>query len=160
MIVSGTTVKTILRTLAAGWALAALGLACAPVVQAQSAAWPNRPIRYIVPFPPGGSADAISRLLAAEMSRTFGQQVVVENRPGAGGTIGVDQGVKAAPDGHTIFLAPAGAMAINLSLIPKLAYDPLKDAQPISMLALIPMVAAVPADSAARSVAEIGRAHV
>jgi tripartite-type tricarboxylate transporter receptor subunit TctC len=88
------------------------------------------------------------------MSRTFGQQVVVENRPGAGATIGVDQGEKAAPDGHTIFLAPAGAMAINLSLMPKLPYDPLKDVQPISLLALIPMVAAVPADSAARSVAD------
>jgi tripartite-type tricarboxylate transporter receptor subunit TctC len=145
-------VKPITRTLAAAAAFAALGLTFAAQVHAQSGPWPNRPIRYIVPFPPGGSADAISRLLAAEMSRTFGQQVVVENRPGAGGTIGVDQGVKSAPDGHTIFLAPAGAMAINLSLIQKLAYDPLKDAQPISMLALIPMVAAVPGDSPARSV--------
>lgn len=136
-------------------ALVALAAAALPALaQAQSAAWPSRPIRYIVPFPPGGSADAISRLLAAEMSRTFGQQVVVENRPGAGATIGVDQGVKAAPDGHTIFLAPAGAMAINLSLMPKLPYDPLKDVQPISLLALIPMVAAVPGDSAARSVAD------
>jgi len=133
-------------------ALAATALPA--LAQAPSAAWPSRPVRYIVPFPPGGSADAISRLLAAEMSRTFGQQVVVENRPGAGATIGVDQGVKAAPDGHTIFLAPAGAMAINLSLMPKLPYDPLKDVQPISLLALIPMVAAVPADSAARSVAD------
>ena len=146
--------KPITRTLAAALAFAALGLSASAQVHAQSGPWPNRPIRYIVPFPPGGSADAISRLLAAEMSRTFGQQVVVENRPGAGGTIGVDQGVKSAPDGHTIFLAPAGAMAINLSLIPKLAYDPLKDAQPISMLALIPMVAAVPGDSPARSVAD------
>ena len=136
-------------------ALVALAAAALPALaQAQSAAWPSRAIRYIVPFPPGGSADAISRLLAAEMSRTFGQQVVVENRPGAGATIGVDQGVKAAPDGHTIFLAPAGAMAINLSLMPKLPYDPLKDVQPISLLALIPMVAAVPGDSAARSVAD------
>lgn len=136
-------------------ALVALAAAALPALaQAPSTAWPSRPIRYIVPFPPGGSADAISRLLAAEMSRTFGQQVVVENRPGAGATIGVDQGVKAAPDGHTIFLAPAGAMAINLSLMPKLPYDPLKDVQPISLLALIPMVAAVPGDSAARSVAD------
>jgi tripartite-type tricarboxylate transporter receptor subunit TctC len=136
-------------------ALVALAAAALPALaQAPSTAWPSRPIRYIVPFPPGGSADAISRLLAAEMSRTFGQQVVVENRPGAGATIGVDQGVKAAPDGHTIFLAPAGAMAINLSLMPKLPYDPLKDVQPISLLALIPMVAAVPGGSAARSVAD------
>lgn len=142
-------------------ALVTLAAATLPALAlAQSAAWPSRPIRYIVPFPPGGSADAISRLLAAEMSRTFGQQVVVENRPGAGATIGVDQGVKAAPDGHTIFLAPAGAMAINLSLMPKLPYDPLKDVQPISLLALIPMVAAVPGDSAARSVADfIGQAR-
>jgi len=136
-------------------ALLALTAAALPAMaQAQTSPWPNRPIRYIVPFPPGGSADAISRMLAAEMSRTFGQQVVVENRPGAGGTIGVDQGAKAAPDGYTIFLAPAGAMAINLSLMPKLPYDPLKDIQPISMLALIPMVAAVPGDSASRSVAD------
>ncbi len=135
--------------------LIALAIAALPALaQAQSAAWPSRPIRYIVPFPPGGSADAISRLLAAEMSRTFSQQVVVENRPGAGATIGVDQAVKAVPDGHTIFLAPAGAMAINLSLMPKLPYDPLKDVQPISLLALIPMIAAVPGDSAARSVAD------
>jgi len=136
-------------------ALLALTAAALPAMaQAQTSPWPNRPIRYIVPFPPGGSADAISRMLAAEMSRTFGQQVVVEIRPGAGGTIGVDQGAKAAPDGYTIFLAPAGAMAINLSLMPKLPYDPLKDIQPISMLALIPMVAAVPGDSASRSVAD------
>jgi tripartite-type tricarboxylate transporter receptor subunit TctC len=143
---------TLSRSLFTLIALAATALPA--LAQAPSAAWPSRPVRYIVPFPPGGSADAISRLLAAEMSRTFGQQVVVENRPGAGATIGVDQGVKAAPDGHTIFLAPAGAMAINLSLMPKLPYDPLKDVQPISLLALIPMVAAVPADSAARSVAD------
>ena len=137
-------------------ALALCLLAAIPLqAQAQSATWPNRPIRTIVPFPPGGSADAISRLLAAEMSRTFGQQVIVENRPGAGATIGIDQGVKSAPDGHTIFLAPAGAMAINLSLMPKLPYDPQKDIQPISMIALIPMVAAVPADSAVRSVADL-----
>lgn len=135
--------------------LAALALSSVAMVAAAQSAYPNRPIRYIVPFPPGGSADAISRLLAVEMGKTFGQQVIVENKPGAGATIGVDQALKSAPDGYTLFLAPAGAMAINLSLMPRLPYDPVKDTQPISMLAHIPMVLAVPANSAIKSVQDL-----
>lgn len=135
------------------FALAAI--ASFSVLAAAQANYPNRPIRYIVPFPPGGSADSLSRLLAAEMAKSFGQQVIVENKPGAGATLGVDQALKSPADGYTIFLAPAGAMAINLSLMPRLPYDPLKDVQPISMLAHIPMVLTVPINSPIKSVQEL-----
>jgi tripartite-type tricarboxylate transporter receptor subunit TctC len=115
-------------------ALAALALSCA--VQAQ--AWPSKPIRFIVSFPPGGSSDLIARAIAPHMSAKLGQQVVVENRPGAGGMIGVDAVAKSAPDGYTIGLAAAGALSSNISLYPSMPFHPEKDLAPISMLAMIP----------------------
>src|SRR5687768_3086685 len=99
--------------------LAAL-LGCA--VQAQE--YPSKPIRFIVSFPPGGSSDLIARLIAPRMAERMGQQVLVENRPGAGGNIGVDVVAKAAPDGYTIGLAAAGALSSNVSLYPNMPFNP------------------------------------
>jgi tripartite-type tricarboxylate transporter receptor subunit TctC len=99
--------------------------------------YPSKPIRFIVPFPPGGSSDLIARAIAPRMGEKLGQPVVVENRPGAGGMIGVEAVAKAPPDGYTIGLAAAGALSSNMHLYPTMPYHP-KDLAPISMLAMIP----------------------
>ena len=100
--------------------------------------YPSKPIRYIVPFPPGGSSDLIARAIAPRLSERLGQQVLVENRPGAGGMIGVDMVAKATPDGYVIGLAAAGALSSNISLYPSMPFQPEKDLAPVSMLAMIP----------------------
>jgi tripartite-type tricarboxylate transporter receptor subunit TctC len=110
--------------------LAALGIS-AP---AQAQAFPNKPIRLICPFPPGGAVDIASRSIAAELSKLLGQPVNVDNRPGAGGNIGATEAVRAAPDGYTIFMTTSGIQAINPSLYKKMPIDPNKDLQPISAL--------------------------
>lgn len=101
-------------------------------------AYPSKPIRYIVPFPPGGSSDLIARAIAPKMSERLGQPIVVENRPGAGGMLGVDVVAKAEPDGYVIGLAAAGALSSNIHLYPKMPFHPEKDLAPISNLAMIP----------------------
>ena len=121
-------------------ALASIALLWAGTALAQS--YPSKPIRFIVPFPPGGSSDLVVRMLAPRMAEKLGQQVLVENRPGASGNIGVDIVAKAAPDGHTIGLGAAGALSSNSSLFPNMPFDPIKDLAPISMLAMIPIVIA------------------
>jgi len=110
-------------------------LACA---SARAQDYPSKPIRYVVPFPPGGSSDLIARAIAPRMSEKMGQQVVVENRPGAGGMIGVDIVAKAPPDGYTIGLAAAGALSSNIHLYPSMPFHPEKDLAPVTMLAIIP----------------------
>ena len=100
--------------------------------------YPSKPIRFIVSFPPGGSADLISRAIAPRMSERLGQPVVVENRAGAGGMVGVDAVAKSAPDGTTIGLAAAGALTTNIHIYPSMPFHPEKDLAPISMLAMIP----------------------
>ena len=131
----------------------ALGLAIPGTALAQT--YPAKPIRLIIPFPPGGSADTIARLLAQEMSKSLGQPVVAENRPGAGGNIGVDVVAKSTPDGYTIGLAAAGALVINQHLMGKLPYDPVKDLAPVSKLADIPIVVAVANSTPAGSVQDL-----
>ena len=101
-------------------------------------AYPSKPIRYIVPFPPGGSSDLIARAIAPKMSERLGQPIVVENRPGAGGMLGVDVVAKAEPDGYIIGLAAAGALSSNVHLYPKMPFHPEKDLAPITNLAMIP----------------------
>ena len=115
-------------------AIAVLAWSCA----AQAQAWPSKPIRFIVSFPPGGSSDLIARAIAPRMGERLGQPVLVENRPGAGGMIGVDAVAKAAPDGHTIGLAAAGALSSNIHLYAKMPFHPEQDLAPVSMLAMIP----------------------
>lgn len=116
----------------------ALALALASGANAQG--WPSKPIRFIVSFPPGGSADLIARAIAPRLSERLGQPVIVENRPGAGGNIGVDAVAKSAPDGHTIGLAAAGALTVNPTLYASMPFDPQRDLAPISMLAMIPFL--------------------
>jgi tripartite-type tricarboxylate transporter receptor subunit TctC len=117
--------------------------------------YPSRPVRFIAPFPPGGSADTIGRLLAQELAKSLGQPVLVENRPGAGGNIGVDLVAKSAPDGYTIGIGAAGALTINQSLMGRLPYDPQRDLAPISKLADIPIVLAAASTAPAGSVGEV-----
>jgi tripartite-type tricarboxylate transporter receptor subunit TctC len=101
--------------------------------------WPSRPIRWVVPFPPGGAMDAIARALGEKVSKSLGQPFVIENKPGAGGNIGADQVAKSPGDGYTIMITSIG-MATNVALYPKLSYDPVKDFAPISLLAIVPNV--------------------
>jgi tripartite-type tricarboxylate transporter receptor subunit TctC len=103
-------------------------------------AYPTKPVRFIVSFPPGGSADTMVRLIAPRLAERLGQQFVVENRAGAGGNIGVDAVAKAAPDGYTIGLAAAGALSVNQHLYQNMPFDPQKDLQPITALAMIPFM--------------------
>jgi tripartite-type tricarboxylate transporter receptor subunit TctC len=101
--------------------------------------WPSKPIRWVVPFPPGGAMDAIARALGEKASKSLGQPFVIENKPGAGGNIGADQVAKSPGDGYTIMITSIG-MATNKALYPKLSYDPVKDFAPVSLLAIVPNV--------------------
>ena len=127
------------RRRAALQALAGTGLLAARGAAAQPA-FPTRPIRLIVTFPPGGSSDVIGRILAPRIEARLGQPLVIDNRPGAGGNIGMDAVAKAAPDGHTLGIGAAGALAVNPSLLASMPYDAQRDLAPITMLAGIPFV--------------------
>src|SRR2546423_2443638 len=107
-----------------------------------AAAYPERPIRLIVSFPPGGSSDAMARIVQPGLERLLGQSLVVENRAGAGGMLDIDVVAKAAPDGYVIGLGGAGALGTNLALQEKMPYDPRKDVAPVSGLAGSPFVLA------------------
>jgi tripartite-type tricarboxylate transporter receptor subunit TctC len=124
--------KSLARGLVA--ALAAFWLASAAAQQA----YPTKAIRFIVTFPPGGSSDLIARAMAPVLSDRLRQPVIVENRPGAGGNIGMEMLARSAPDGYTMGLGAAGALAANVSLYPKLPYDPRKDFAPVSNVAFVP----------------------
>ena len=122
----------------AALAVLSLGL-CAPA-QAQKADYPTKPVRVVVTFPPGGSADAMVRLLAPRLTEKLGQQVVVDNRPGAGGNIGLTAVAKAPADGYLIGVGAAGALSANASLYAQMPYDTARDFKPVTMLAAIPFV--------------------
>jgi tripartite-type tricarboxylate transporter receptor subunit TctC len=133
--------KSMLFVLRAAAALFAAGILSA---QAQAPApqtdFPTRPIRIVVTFPPGGSTDAVVRMIVPRLSDKLGQQVVVDNRPGAGGNIGLTVVAKAPADGYTLGVGAAGALSANVSLYAQMPFDPLKDLKPVSMLAAIPFV--------------------
>ncbi|MEI6838290.1 MAG: tripartite tricarboxylate transporter substrate binding protein, partial [Alcaligenaceae bacterium] len=116
---------------------------CAPNATAQAAAYPNKAIRMVVPYPPGGPTDLTARVVAAEMSKTLGQSIVVDNKPGASGMIGAELVARAEPDGYT-FLANASLHVINPHLYPDMRFDALKDFVPITQLAAVPLVLVVP----------------
>jgi tripartite-type tricarboxylate transporter receptor subunit TctC len=97
-----------------------------PSAWAQSASWPTRPVKIVVPFAPGGTTDILARAMAPELSKAFGQSFVVENRAGAGGNIGADVVAKSAPDGYTLLMGTVGTHGINKSLYSKMNYDPQK----------------------------------
>jgi tripartite-type tricarboxylate transporter receptor subunit TctC len=111
--------------------LALLAALFSPIAAAQS--WPAKAIRYIVPFPPGGGTDVSARLMAPTLTAELSQQVVIENRPGAGGMIGVEQAAKSAPDGYTMVQATVGQVSINPNLLRKLAFDPARDLAPVAL---------------------------
>ena len=121
-------------------ALASFGLVAALPLAAQAQAYPNRPIRLIVPFTPGGSTDILARAIGLELGKAWSASVVVENVPGAGGAIGADKVAKAAPDGYTLLMGHIGTLAVNPSLYPKLPYSPLKDFAPVAWVANVPNV--------------------
>ena len=131
---------------------AALAATCCLPALGQS--YPLRPIRVVVPFSPGAGTDAISRILAQRLSESLGQQLVVENRPGAGGTIGTEIVARAPGDGYTLLFAPA-AHAINPSIYPRLGYDIERDLVTIAVAASLPVVLAVESSVPAKSVAEL-----
>ena len=117
--------------------------------------FPNKPIRIIVPFAPGGSTDIFARLVAERLSAGLGQPVLVENRAGASGNIGADAVARAPADGYTLLMATTGVMAINNALFKDMAYDAAKDFEPVIFIASITNVLAVPADLPAKNVAEL-----
>ena len=116
--------------------------------------YPTKPIRLIAPFAPGGPTDLFARLMGAKLGERLGQPVVVENRPGAGGSVGAEVAAKAAPDGYTIVLV-SSSFAVNATLYPKLPFDPLKDFAPVTLLASAPYLLAVHAGIKASSVREL-----
>lgn len=122
---------------------------------ANDSAYPARPIRLVVPFPAGGGTDIIARTVARQLSETLGWSLVVDNRPGAGGNLGVDLVAKAAPDGYTLVLGQTSNLAINPTLYRKLPYDPRKDLAPVVLAVSAPLVLVVRAGSPIRSLADL-----
>ncbi len=133
--------------------LVALLLALTAPAPAQD--FPNKPIKLIVPFPPGGPNDIIARVVGAKMAELIGQPVVIDNRGGAGGVLGTDAVAKAEPDGYTIAITSAGALAISKSLQEKLPYDTLKDLKPVTLVAKVPELLVVANNVPAKSMAEL-----
>ena len=134
--------------LAAAFAIVAPGLATA------QSDYPNKPIKLVIGFAPGGSTDIVGRIVAQKLSERLGQPVVVENRAGAGGTIGADATAKAAPDGYTLTLGTTSTHAIAPGAYSKLPYDPVKDFQPISLVAITPYLLVVSMDTPSKNLGE------
>ena len=137
------------------WAvvLAALAACAAGGVAAQN--YPVKPIRFIIPFTPGGNTDVLGRILAQKMTESFGQQVVIDNRPGAGGTLGVEQTVRATPDGYTIVMGTFGGVLVANSLYTKLGYDPQRDLAPVALVSAPPGLLVVNPGVPVKSVQEL-----
>ncbi len=136
-------------------AAAAMLAACVLPGLALAQGWPSRPVRVICTSPPGGSVDLFARIVSDEFSRSFGQPFVVENRPGANGNIGVDQVVKAPPDGQMLFVAPAGPFSINASIMDSMPFNPKTDIAPIAMLGVSPLVLVVHPSVPAKNLKEL-----
>ena len=122
---------------------------------AHAQAWPGKSVTMIVPFPPGGSTDVIARAVGPKLAEKFGQPFVVDNKPGAGGTVGASAAKRAAPDGYTLFVSSLGPFVIGPHLITNAGYDPLKDYDYITVAVQAPNVLAVPASSPHKSVADV-----
>ena len=137
------------------WALAACVFAAVATSHAQAQDFPNKPIRIVVPLPPGGSNDVLARLLGQKMSEAFNQPVLVENKPGAAGNIATEFMSRVEADGYTIAVAPNQTVAVNPVLYPKLPFDVLRDLQGISMMGRVPMVLVVSSKVSVASVSEL-----
>jgi tripartite-type tricarboxylate transporter receptor subunit TctC len=140
-------------------AVALLACACAPHAAAQPSTiagkYPSKPVRMILAFPPGGASDFLGRLLAQRMGELWGQSVLIDNRPGAGGNVGAEVAARAAPDGYTIMLANNSILAANAALYPKLNYDPIRDFTPVVFVAVQPNILVVNPSLPAASVKEL-----
>lgn len=117
-----------------------IAAACLTAFGAFAQSYPAKPIRMVVPFPPGGGNDVIARLVAQKLTTRLGQQVIVENKAGANGIVGLSEVARATPDGYTLGIAAAGPMAVNLHLYDKLAYNPVKDFEPITNMVIYPLL--------------------
>jgi len=126
-----------------------------PAAYAADVAYPQRPIRFIMPYPAGGSIDTAGRAIAQKLADTFGQQIVIDNRTGSGGTIGTETGARAAPDGYTLVMGGTGTLALSPHLQKKLPYDPVRDFAPVTMLIASPYVLVVHPSVAAANVKEL-----
>ncbi len=129
------------------------GLVFAAAAQAQS--WPQKPVRFIVPFPPGGATDISARMVGQELQEIWGQTVVIENRGGAGGGVGAAEAARAAPDGYTLFFPSGSVVTANQHIYAKMAYDPEKDFVPVTKVVSGPQVLVVPAKSPYKTVKEL-----
>ena len=127
----------------ASFATAALAALALFSTHAEADAYPSKPIRFVVAFPPGGGTDIIARSIAQKLAERLAQQVVVDNRPGAGGNIGTDIVAKSAPDGYTMLMGSAGPLAINASLFATMPFDPVRDLAPVTLAASTPNVLVV-----------------
>jgi tripartite-type tricarboxylate transporter receptor subunit TctC len=136
-------------------AAALLLLACAGGTAYAQGNYPNKPIRFIVPFPPGGGTDIVSRLVTGKMTETLGWRIVMDNRSGAGGSVGMEVAANSAPDGYTLVMGQTSNLAINPALYAKLPYVPLRDFSPVSLVSMIPIAVMVSAKSPFRSVADV-----
>ena len=120
-------------------------------------AWPGKPLRFVVPFPPGGTTDVVTRLIATEVAKALGQAIVVENKPGAGTVIGVDSVAKSAPDGYS-FVTVANSFCVNQTLVKKLPYDSVKDLRTVALMGMSEHVLATHPGSGIKTVADISKA--
>jgi tripartite-type tricarboxylate transporter receptor subunit TctC len=144
------------QTLMRGLATALMGCALSTALaQNPAASYPSKPIRIIVGYTPGGANDILARLVGQKMSESFGQQVIVENRPSAGAIIGTDAVAKAAPDGYTLTMGASGPIVFNPSLYAKLPYDAMRDLAPVSMVGSFPLILVVQASGPLRSVSDL-----
>src|SRR5205809_1095715 len=134
---------------------AALFIAVAFSGGATAEAWPERPVRFVVGFTPGGPSDILARALGQKLAESWGQQVVIENRPGAGGNIAAELVARSAPDGYTWLLGNSSILATNQSLYAKLGYDPVKDFAPVALVAIQPNILVVNPSVPASSVKEL-----
>ena len=139
---------------ALAFGISVLATAVAPA-SAEAQAYPSRPLRFIVPFPPGGSTDIYARIIGPRLADTLRQQVVIDNRPGAGGALGADLAAKAPPDGYTIWLGQTNNLAIGPAMRTKNSYDPVRDFSPITLLMQAPQVMVVNAGSPITSIKEL-----
>ena len=139
------------RSLACALVLAAL----APPTALADAAYPNRPVRLVVPFPAGGNTDQVARMLAQSLTEQLGQPFVIDNKAGAGGNMGVDNVAKSAPDGYSLAYSTLSTYALNVGLYSKLPFDPVKDLVPVALTVRVPLVLVVPASSGIKTLPEL-----
>ncbi|MBI5907108.1 MAG: tripartite tricarboxylate transporter substrate binding protein [Polaromonas sp.] len=137
------------------WLVTIAILAAAPQAALAQPTYPSKPIRFIIPFAPGGATDIMARMIGQKLTEAWGQPVVVESKPGANGIIASEATAKAAPDGYTMLLAVLSTHATNVSLYSKLPYDPVRDFTPVVLMAYTPLVLVVPAASPFKSVKDL-----